>query len=60
MTVRTDTKNLLTYTPKSFPQLDAGIDRFITNELSNIQNSIGKIVQVMKMMEDRMNTNGLT
>lgn len=60
MTVRTDTKGLLTYTPKSYPKLDASVDRFITNELASIQNSIGKIVQVMKLLEDRMNTNGLT
>jgi len=60
MTVKTDTQKLLTYSPKSFPKLDGGLERFITIELSTISNSIGKIVQVMKLLEDRMNTNGLT
>lgn len=60
MAIRTDTKSLLAYTPKSYPQLEGGVERFISNELANIQNSIAKIVSVMKLMEDRMNTNGLT
>jgi len=60
MTVRTDTQGLLTYQSKSYPQLDGGVERFITNELANIQKSINKIVVVMRQLEDRMNTNGLT
>jgi hypothetical protein len=60
MTVRTDTAKLLTYTPKSYPTLDGAEERFITDELSKVQNAIGKLVQVVKLLEDRMNTNGLT
>lgn len=60
MTVRTDTVKLLTYTPKGYPTLDGSEARYITNELASIQNAIGKLVQVVKLLEDRMNTNGLT
>jgi hypothetical protein len=34
-------------------------ERFISNELRSIQNSIDTIIQVMKALEARMNTAGL-
>lgn len=60
MTVHTDTAKLLAYTPKAYPTLDGGEERFISDELSKVQNAIGKLVQVVKLLEARMNTNGLT
>jgi hypothetical protein len=60
MTVHTDTAKLLTYTPKSYPTIEGSEERYITTELANIQNAIGKLVQVVKLLEDRMNSNGLS
>lgn len=60
MSTHTDTSKLVTYTPKSYPNIDDDPSRFITKELTKIQNSIATIIAVMKLMETRMNTNGLT
>lgn len=60
MATHTDTKYLVGYNAQSFPSLDGGEKKFITNELLKIQRAITEIVVAIKLMEARMNTNGLT
>lgn len=60
MATHTDTKPLLTYKPNTFPNIPGGESNYITSELTRISNAINKIVDVMKLLEARMNTNGLT
>jgi hypothetical protein len=60
MTVHTEAQKLLVYTPKSYPSIDGGEQRFITSELTKLQNSIAQLVTVVRALEERMNTNGLS
>jgi hypothetical protein len=60
MATHTDTQKLMGYNAQSYPSIEGGVQKFITNELQKIQNSINQIVAVMKLLEARMNTNGLT
>jgi len=60
MATHTDTNNLVQYTPASYPSIEGGEQRFITNELNKIAAAVANIVAVCKLMEARMNTNGLT
>jgi hypothetical protein len=60
MTVHTESKKLLAYTPKSYPSIDGGEQRFITGELTKLQNSIAQLIAVVSSLETRMNTNGLS
>ncbi|MGY3589373.1 hypothetical protein [Bradyrhizobium sp. USDA 4350] len=59
MATHTDTNGLISYTPNTFPTL-GNPDRFITSEFEKIRKSISSIISVMKLLEARMNTNGLT
>lgn len=59
MATHTDTSKLATYQAGTFPSL-GDEKRFIVAELSKISICISNIISVMKLMEDRMNTNGLT
>lgn len=54
-----NTNKLVAYTPNTYPSL-GNPERFITNELAKIQLSIGNIIAVMKLMEQRMNSDGLS
>jgi hypothetical protein len=60
MTVHTDTKKLVTYNPNQYPILEGGEANYITKELQRIANTLTKLVEVVRLLEDRMNTNGLT
>lgn len=60
MTVHKDADKLLVYTPKSYPTIDGGEQRFITSELTKLKNSIAQLVAVVRALEARMNTNGLS
>lgn len=60
MTTHTDTDKLKAYNAQSYPSLDGGVPVFITKELQKLQTSIATLIAVMKLMETRMNTNGLT
>jgi hypothetical protein len=60
MTTHTDTSKLVAYNAQSYPNLPGGEQRFISKELQNIQKSILQMIAVMKQLEARMNTNGLT
>lgn len=53
-----NTQKLTSYTPSTYPSL-GNSDRFLANELDKIQTSIGSIISVMKMLEARMNNDGL-
>lgn len=54
-----DTKKLAAYNAGSYPSL-GNPERFLTAELAKIQLSIGNIIAVMKLMEARMNSDGLS
>ncbi|MFI4971098.1 MAG: hypothetical protein ACHP7H_00345 [Hyphomicrobiales bacterium] len=60
MATHTDTTKLVQYSANSYPNIPGGEQRFITKELLSIQKSISQIIEVMKMLEARMNSNGLT
>jgi hypothetical protein len=60
MAVHTDTKALLKYNPNRYPTIPGGEALYISGELASIKNAIAKLVDVVKMLEARMNTNGLT
>jgi len=60
MATHTDTSKLIPYQNGSTPNIDGGMQRFINSELNKISNSIVAIVAAMKLLEARMNTNGLT
>lgn len=59
MAIHNDTSKLTSYQPGTYPQL-GNEQRFIANELAKISLSISNIIAVMKLMETRMNNNGLT
>jgi hypothetical protein len=56
----TETTKLVTYVPKQYPNIPGGEADFLVSELQRISNSLKKAVEVMKLMEQRMNDNGLT
>jgi hypothetical protein len=58
MATHNDTAKLLTYTDGNFPNL-GNSERFISNELREISKSIQSIINVMKLLEARMNNDGL-
>lgn len=60
MAVHTDTKGLLTYQPKSYPNIPGGEANYLSGELGKLSNAINKLVDVMRIIETRLNTNGLT
>jgi hypothetical protein len=60
MAVHTDTKDLMTYKSNQYPNIPGGEANYITKELQRISNTLNKLVAVVKLLEDRMNTNGLT
>ena len=60
MSTHTDTAKLQPYKANSYPNIEGGEQRFITQELQRIQNAIGTIITACKALEARMNTNNLT
>jgi hypothetical protein len=58
MATHNDTSKLAPYDAGNFPNM-GNAERFISNELRKIQNSIQSIINVMKVMEARMNSDGL-
>lgn len=60
MATHTDTTNLRPYSASSYPNIEGGEQRFFTQELQRISAATAQIVAVMKLLEARMNTNGLT
>lgn len=59
MATHTDTNKLTSYQPGNAPAL--GDDkRYLANELKNIGQVVSNIIVVMKLLEARMNANGLT
>ncbi|MBW7970945.1 hypothetical protein [Bradyrhizobium sp. BR 10289] len=60
MATHTDIAKFVGYSAGSYPSIDGGAQRFITLELQKIQTSIASIAVVLKLLEARMNTNGLT
>lgn len=60
MATHTDTTKLVAYNANSYPNLPGGEQRFITKELQSLQKAIAQIIEVMKLLEARMNSNGLT
>jgi hypothetical protein len=59
MAIRKDTQVLTDYLPNTLPSL-GNPERYLAAELANISKSIRKINEVLKRIEDRMNTNGLS
>lgn len=60
MAVHTDTKALLTYRQNRYPTIPGYDSNYIIAELTSISNTLNKLVDVVKLLEARMNTNGLT
>ncbi len=60
MAIHTDAAKLSGYTPKGYPSLGSGAQRFISNELDKIQTAIANILTVIKAQEARMNSKGLS
>lgn len=60
MATHTDTAGLKPYQANSYPNIEGGEARFITKELQRISAAINQLVAVAKLLEARMNTNGLT
>jgi hypothetical protein len=60
MTTHTDTAKLNKYQPGRYPAIPGNDQNFIAAELVNISGALNKMVDVLKLMEARMNTNGLT
>lgn len=60
MAIHDDTKKLVTYVPKTYPNIPGGESDYLTSELQRISNSLKKAVEVMRLLEKRMNDNGLT
>lgn len=59
MASHNDTQRLTTYTPSNLPSIGT-LNLYVANELSNVSKSLTKIIEVMKLLEARMNTNGLS
>jgi hypothetical protein len=60
MAIHTDTKNLINYTPRTNPTIPGGDVKYLDGELTRVSNALNKAVEVIKLLEARMNTNGLT
>ena len=60
MATHTDTKGLLTYTPNRYPTIPGGEADNLSKELRSLSNAINKLVEVARLLEARMNANGLT
>lgn len=60
MADHTDTAKLLKYQPNRYPNLPGGEALYLTTELTRISNTLNKAVDVIKMLEARLNANGLT
>lgn len=60
MAIHTDTNGLLTYNPNGSPSLPGGDANYLSKELGKAANAINKLVAIVKTLEARMNTNGLT
>jgi hypothetical protein len=60
MAVHTDTSKLLPYNSSGYPTIPGGEALYLTNELRKISSSLNKAVEIIKLLEARMNTNGLT
>lgn len=60
MATHTDTAKLLPYNPKGYPNIAGGESTYLVNELAKVSNAVNKLVAVVKLLEARMNTNGLT
>lgn len=60
MATHTDTNALITYKANAYPNIPGGEAQYFTKELARISNAINKLVDVAKLLEARMNTNGLT
>lgn len=60
MATHTDTAKLLPYNPQGYPNIAGGESTYLVNELAKVSNAVNKLVAVVKLLEARMNTNGLT
>jgi hypothetical protein len=60
MAVHTDTKALQAYNPGPYPTIPGGDAKYLNDQLSSISKSLTTLVAVVKLLEARMNTNGLT
>lgn len=60
MAIHSDTKKLTPYTPKTSPSISGGEKAFITDELAKIAKTLTSMIEAMKLLEDRMNNNGLS
>lgn len=60
MAIHDETKKLVTYVPRQYPNIPGGEAIFLVSELQRISNSLKKMVEVVKLLEERMNDNGLT
>jgi hypothetical protein len=60
MATHTDTAKLLPYNPRTYPNIPGGETQYLNAELSKLSDAINKLVAVTKLLEARMNTNGLT
>lgn len=59
MATHTDTKKLVEYLAGNYPTL-GNPERFISNELGKIAKSLNSITTMLRLMETRMNDNGLS
>jgi CII-binding regulator of phage lambda lysogenization HflD len=60
MATHTDTNGLLKYNPKNPPNIPGGDVNYLNRELQTLSNTISKMVDVLKLIEARLNNNGLT
>lgn len=59
MAIKQDTKNLTDYVPGALPTL-GNPERFLSAELAKVSKSVRKLIEVMQLLEARMNSNGLS
>jgi hypothetical protein len=59
MATHNDTDRLIDYKPSTYPTLGKP-ERYLSTELDKINLSIRSIIAVMQLLEDRMNSNGLS
>lgn len=59
MTVHKDTDGLLTYQQNRYPTLPGGEAKYLTDELAKVAKAINKAVEVMKLIEKRLNDAGV-
>jgi hypothetical protein len=60
MAVHDDTNALLMYTPNRYPSIPGSEAAYFTGELKKVSNALAAAVAVIKLLEKRMNDNGLT